>query len=411
MTAAEDRLSAAKLWLTAAAQDAGTAVGDAPYLATAVYTMPTILTSDVGQLTADDRWRLYANPDVVEQTPVPELAAQLAHLCWHLLHDHAGRARSLSVGSREAAAWRKAADATVRETLDAAGHPGAGLGTPAELGLPSGRSAEELYALLDRLSVAPKPTPDTADCQESGCGSAADGLRRPYEAAGDTALDASRAQQVRAAVAVEYRGHMTGRGAEPGEWARRIRTILSPTVAWQQVLAAAIRRALGWTSGHTTTTYSRLSRRAAASPQVVFPGLRRPRPDVAVVVDTSGSMDDGLLAQALGEVDGVLRSLGPGAGAASVLSCDATVHTVQRVLSVEAVQLVGGGGTDLVPGIIAALSLHPRPDVVVVLTDGFTPWPRVAPPGCAVVAALLGRQAEALPTTPRWVTRVECVLG
>ena len=38
-------------------------------------------------------------------------------------------------------------------------------------------------------------------------------------------------------------------------------------------------------------------------------------------------------------------------------------------------QLQGGGGTDMVAGIDAAMSLRPRPDAVIVLTDGYTPFP------------------------------------
>jgi 3-oxoacyl-ACP reductase-like protein len=188
-----------------------------------------------------------------------------------------------------------------------------------------------------------------------------------------SAMEATRADHVREAVAIAFRGHMTGIGSAPGEWARWVDSVLDPHVPWEQVLASTVRGAIGWAAGHTDLTYRRLSRRAAASPGIVFPGLRTPKPSVAVVVDTSGSMDDGLLAQALGEVDGVLRSLGPAAGALTVLSCDAAVHTVERSTSARDIRLVGGGGTDVSPGIVAATMLRPAPEVVVVLTDGWTP--------------------------------------
>jgi hypothetical protein len=41
-------------------------------------------------------------------------------------------------------------------------------------------------------------------------------------------------------------------------------------------------------------------------------------------------------------------------------------------------------------GIQAAAELRPRPSVVIVLTDGFTPWPRRRPGGIRVVVGLLG---------------------
>ena len=57
-------------------------------------------------------------------------------------------------------------------------------------------------------------------------------------------------------------------------------------------------------------------------------------------------------------------------------------------------------------GLAAAAALRPRPAVVVVLTDGYTPWPQRAPKGMRVVVGLLGEQAPAAPTWARAV-RVE----
>ena len=54
-------------------------------------------------------------------------------------------------------------------------------------------------------------------------------------------------------------------------------------------------------------------------PRIVVPGMRRPIPNIAMVIDTSGSVDDQLLGRALGEVDGALRALGIGASSVTVL--------------------------------------------------------------------------------------------
>ena len=107
----------------------------------------------------------------------------------------------------------------------------------------------------------------------------------------------------------------------------------------------------------------------------MLPSTRRPIPSVAMVIDTSGSVDDGLLARALAEVDGALRALGVGGQAVSVISCDVAATQPTRVRRARDVRLAGGGGTDMRVGIRAAAALRPRPDLVVVLTDGYTPWP------------------------------------
>jgi hypothetical protein len=85
-----------------------------------------------------------------------------------------------------------------------------------------------------------------------------------------------------------------------------------------------------------------------------------------------------------------------------VLACDADVHAVSRVTSAQQVTLAGGGGTDMRTGIERALALPERPGIVIVITDGFTPWPD-EPSSCRLVVALT--QADA-PATPAWAETV-----
>ncbi len=402
MTEAEvrQRVSAAKLWLTAPG------AGDMPYLATALYALPTVVAPDVGTVAADDRWRLYVDEGWGLTAEIPLLAGHLAHVVWHLLREHADRARSMDVGTAESEDWTRAADLTVSQSLRAAGHATAGLPLPEDVPVPPDLSAEEYYALLHRLDLAAHE-PEPGDTDLAPCGSSADGLRRPYELPGDdTDIGTVRQGELRQQVAIAFEGHMKQRGSTPGEWARWVEQVLEPKVPWQQVLASSVRRAVGWASGSTHQTYRRLSRRQAASPRTVLPGSHRAIPAVAIVLDTSGSVDDGLLAQALGEVDGVLRALGTAVNGVDVLTCDAAVHTAGKVTSARRVELAGGGGTDMRIGISSALALRPRPEVVVVLTDGWTPWPDAAPRGATVVAVMVTR--DGYPETPDWLTVVDC---
>jgi predicted metal-dependent peptidase len=106
-------------------------------------------------------------------------------------------------------------------------------------------------------------------------------------------------------------------------------------------------------------------------------------------MDTSLSMDDRKIAQSVAEVGGVLRALGL-LYHVTVLSVDAALHCVQAVFRPEQINPQGGGGTDMGVGIEAAFNLTPRPDVIIVLTDGYTPWPKEKPKGVQVVVGLLG---------------------
>jgi predicted metal-dependent peptidase len=114
-------------------------------------------------------------------------------------------------------------------------------------------------------------------------------------------------------------------------------------------------------------------------------------------------MDEALLGQALAEVEGLFRTLGASRKRLPVIPCDAAAHGVQRVTSARHVELLGGGGTNMGEGIAAAASLKPRPGVVVVLTDGYTPWPPEPPPMKVVVGLL--REGASQP--PAWARVVQ----
>jgi predicted metal-dependent peptidase len=110
-------------------------------------------------------------------------------------------------------------------------------------------------------------------------------------------------------------------------------------------------------------------------------------------------MTGDLLGRVLAEVEGLLQRVGLRGTNVRVLTCDAQVHSVKRVSRASQIELLGGGGTDMGEGITQALALRPRPSIVVVLTDGFTPWPTEAPRGAKVIVGLM----EALPGMRPWM--------
>lgn len=210
------------------------------------------------------------------------------------------------------------------------------------------------------------------------------------------------AQALRRHTAEAMRAHQRARGTLPAGWQRWAEEVLEPTVDWRQALSGAVREAAAWAGGAVDYTYRRPSRRTPALRGVVLPSLRRPLPRVAVVIDTSGSMGDDELGAALAEVTGVLREVGVRGNRVTVLACDADVHAVSRVTATEQITLGGGGGTDMRIGIDSALAARDRPNIVIVLTDGYTPWPDEVP-SCRLIAALIGPGA---PEPPRWVETV-----
>jgi predicted metal-dependent peptidase len=243
----------------------------------------------------------------------------------------------------------------------------------------------------------------------AGCGSGAGDTAAAWELATNDAAapavgpaDASMTRR-RVAQVVRDFADRKSRGLLPGGWQRWAdQALAGPTIPWRRVLASAVRRAIAHAAGCHDYTYRRPGRRRI--PRIVTPAMRRPLVTVAVVVDTSGSMGQPEIDAALAEVRGVIQAAGIGSRRLVVLACDAAVGAVSRVSRVDEVHLVGGGGTDMRVGIAAAEASRPRPDVVVVLTDGYTPWPE-HPTRARLVVAIIGN-GSASEHVPAWATSV-----
>ena len=66
-------------------------------------------------------------------------------------------------------------------------------------------------------------------------------------------------------------------------------------------------------------------------------------------------------------------------GDLTLISCDAEATIVAENRLPENVELIGGGGTNMESGIDLCAELKRIPDVIVVITDGYTPWPMQLP--------------------------------
>jgi predicted metal-dependent peptidase len=389
-------LAGARLW----------AAARFPYLASGIFGAQVIVAPGSGTVAVDEAWRLYADPDVAAQWSPAQFGSVLIHHVSHLLREHADRARALGIRPEDAPGWTRAADAEINDDLAPAGLelPGDPV-LPRHLGAEPGGLAEQYFR-----PAGTKGTEGTEGTQgwEVDCGSGADGCPRPGQDGPRPGQDSPgglpgwQADLLRRLVAQECVRHAKEAGTVPAGLLRWAQETLAPKVNWRTLLAAELRRAVADTAGAADYSYRRPSRRAAAAGSVVLPALRRPVPEVAVVCDTSGSMTEDLLAMALAEVEGLLRSLGV-ARQVRVLACDAAAAPAQRITSARQVELVGGGGTDMGTGVAAASALRPRPAITVVLTDGYTPWPQVAPKAMRVVIALLG---DAAPEAPGWARTV-----
>jgi predicted metal-dependent peptidase len=221
----------------------------------------------------------------------------------------------------------------------------------------------------------------------------------------------STAEKIANAIAAAKAKGGKGQGDIPAGLQVWAQTMLQPpTVRWQSVLASDVRSAIASKSGADDYTRARISRRywglarlSARAP--VMPALRSPKPEVVIVVDTSGSMVEGdnpPVLIAMSEAIGVVKAIG---APLRVMAVDAAVQAVARVVSAKDIERLnaGGGGTNMVVGITEADKS--RPDVIVLLTDGQTPWPAPnAMPHAKLVVAVLGNSK--VPDHIRKVVRI-----
>ncbi|MQY15506.1 hypothetical protein SRB5_56880 [Streptomyces sp. RB5] len=381
-----------------------------PYLATALFALHVVESRTVPTMAVDSHWRCYVSPAFVDRTPVDELASVWVHEVSHLLRDHHGRGERLALregmnGPGDRLRMNIAADCEINDDSFGEGLPQPEDAVyPAKLRLRAGELMEE-YARQIRLG------PWTDHLVWLDCGSGADGLVRGWDLGGDGAhgLTAQERDAVRFRVAEGIRGRP---GDVPAGWQRWAEEVFHPPQPWRELLGAAVRSAVSGGGAAEDYSYGRPSRRAAGLPRVILPSMRRRPPRVAVVVDTSGSVSDEELGSALLEVAAIARAVGGRRDQVTVVSCDAAARIAHPLAEGEGFALVGGGGTDLRTGFAAAL--RTRPDVVVALTDGQTPWPESRPP-CRTVVGVFARprrpswkdQSYRAPRPPEWARTVE----
>lgn len=429
-----------------------------PYLAAALYAMVPVATPGLETMAVDKRWRLYFDPLVFHRWSKEEVAGVLLHEVNHLLRDHSDR----SLG-KESERWGIAADAEINDGLiigDLASIialPEDSI-LPGKFGWPDNRLAEEYYVLADQgsnmarhesASKAGKagrnnrpatqqadqlrgngqknttePTKHAAASAAANdkqgvelprpgagnCGSASDGQERWWEApeTGEgvpPSINRTAAEMIRHNVAIRITE--SDPGTIPAGLIRWAKGKLRPGTDWRKALGAIVRGSVAAAAGAADYSYSKPSRRQGVVRQgdVLRPALRGVRPRIAVVVDTSASISGKQLAVAVSEIDGILQT--SGASDLTVLTADATVESVhrhvQRLQQVET-SLIGGGGTDMGKAIQHAARIKPMPDVILVITDGFTPW--LDPIRKARVVALLLDSGRKCPDPPGWIKAV-----
>lgn len=373
---------------------------DYPYLSSAAWSVKPIEVEGLGTYACDKYWRLYYDPAL--DWTLEEQLFVFIHELNHLIRRHSDRLPDVN----NAEPWNIAADAEINDDpiftdkLPKFTRPDGKQGgcvTPEAMGWPNHKLAEEYYSMIPSFEVS------GFGPGAGQCGSAA-GNPNPEEqgAPGDTnpktgeenaaGMSDIEADSVRKQVAQAVQ-QQRQRGNIPAGLDRWAKDFLNPIVPWQRVLRSKVKRALSILSGATDYTWQRPNRRADEDDDFILPTPVAFKPRVSVVVDTSGSIGEDELKQFFAEIRSLISKH---ADSIQVVVCDAAVHEKRTIRSsgqVGRIRMKGGGGTDMRIGIEEAMRSRPRPNLVILLTDGYTPYPDIKPADHFIVA-LTTRGAE-----------------
>ncbi|MGH2331786.1 vWA domain-containing protein [Thermoanaerobacter mathranii] len=388
-------------------------INEKPYVAAALLSLQTIEFSGLETMGVDQKWRLYFDPKVAEKWDVDEIKAVLYHEVLHMLRSHHNR-----LGNFPNRIANIAADAEINDDLLEEGFklPEKPI-TPAAINMPKGllaeeyaeelmkRTEQEIQKILSDFTIADISSPKPG----SGvCGSIATGTYEPWEEKDNESnvpgLTETELEIIKRNTAKEIRVYEQthGRGSIPAHLSRWAEEILNPKVNWKRELAAVIKNTISSISGRVDYSYRRPARRQSTVKDIILPSMQQSVPNVVVVIDTSGSISGKMLGQAIAEVKGILHATEL-KDRIWYITCDAEVYATKQINSIKQIKLEGGGGTDMRKGIEAAERLKPRPDICIVLTDGYTPWPDTAPRGMKVIVGLINSEAKDVPPWAKMV--------
>lgn len=370
------------------------AMNQAPYFATVLYKLVfhevplgTLSKSGQGTLAMTPKGSVLYEVEAVNRWSERQLATVIIHEINHLIRQHHRR-----MGTRNPGKWNLACDAEINDDLQAMGLPLPDVPVvPEQFGCARGLSAEEYFLAID--DAVKDDQSDTGDI--GGCGGCCTGRDSAEgEALDDKSGRTEMEMEATLGAVAESLREFAKRGFVPSGLARWAKErCRPPKISWEVKLARACRRAVEMRTGEVDYRYSRISRKQAAvgfgAGVPIFPSLVSPVPNVAVGLDTSGSMGHNEIIAGASETAGIMKAAGTDV---TFLACDEAVNAVQKVHSVLqlAALIKGGGGTDFRPIFSAVEQLKPRPELFVFITDGGGPAPIQPPKGIHVIWLLCG---------------------
>jgi predicted metal-dependent peptidase len=328
-----------------------------PFFATLLLNSPIVVDETTCPLAATDMKNIYLNPNFLKTLSIEDLMTVLCHEVGHnaLLHGPRLEGRNHDL-------WNQAGDHAINLMLEDQGFRPPACGWLADKKY-KGWSAEKIYDDLRKQA------------QDGGGGSGSDPMHGdllPVAGAGDPAQRAETVRRMKQKVAQAATAAKLA-GKLKGDLATMIEDFLDPKVPWPDVLRDFLLRIV-----KDDESWTRRNRRFS---KVYLPARHSEKMGPIVIIgDSSGSIwcspED--LKMFATEIQAVADQVQP--EHIRLIWADTAVAGEEVFEQGQPLKfdVKGGGGTDMrVP--LQYVEQY-EPEVVILLTDGYTPWPAAEPP-------------------------------
>lgn len=320
---------------------------------------------------ATDGRRFYYNSRFIKMLKPKEVEFLFGHEVLHCVYDHFGRR-----GDRDPQLWNIADDYCVNADLKKHNVGEFITSVPCLYDRKyEGMSAEEVYDILyenaekiDISSLLDKMIDQHLDDQEGeGSGSGDD------EGKGRPKLSPEERQQIKdeikEAMLSAAAADSAGAGNLPGGVKRILQQLTQPKMNWRELLRMQLESTI-----KSDYTWMRTSRKGWDM-DAVMPGMKLdPMIDIALFIDASGSMEEPMLKDILGEVAGIMESFP--AYRIHLATFDTEVYNPRQYDSENLEDIMdyevhGGGGTDFTCIFKYLKEEEIEPKRLIVFTDGY----------------------------------------
>lgn len=348
-----------------------------PYYANLIQQMDKKLTSEVpvAAVSVTSRINLYINPESFGSLPLNVRIGVLLHECYHILHDHIGRSKSVAKQFNKA--LNIAADRAINEHLHVMSKNGKMVASiPDKVKFKMNGQWQDMMPVTKRnfqeqykgkvikdnetMEYYYRFLKDNAQKGENG--------ENDFGGDMDTLDDHGKweegdgsPEQVKEIVkqAVNKAAQKTAAGNIPGDVQSVINELNKSLVSWQHVLNRFISKC-------TNTIMDSSRKRRSRRYGLVHPGsIKKPKLRLGIAIDSSGSVHDKYLQQFFSEIKKI-HALGIDI---FVVEADTTVTQAFEYDPRKPITVKGRGGTNFQPA-ITHLEKNAKCDAIVYFTDG-----------------------------------------